>query len=85
MRDQIEQLYKKDLPIDLMPLQEEYQALVQLSATIDPYKGLTEKERDTLAQLNIRCWDNPFNLTNEILQKMMELEEKINEYLDSNC
>ncbi len=58
-------------------LLEEYRRLSKLCLELDPYQPLTEAQKDELAYFDIRCWDNPFALTNEMLQKLMELEEQL--------
>lgn len=58
-------------------LQDDYNRLNQICATLDPYQELSERDKESLAQFDIRCWENPFQLTNEILKRLLELEEKI--------
>ncbi len=59
-------------------LQANYELLDHLCKTLDPYQDLGEEQKNILASFNIRCWENPFQLTNEILQALMNLEEQIN-------
>ena len=62
----------------LSKLQTQYEQLNHLCKTLDPYQSLNEAQKNLLASFDIRCWENPFQLTNEILQALMNLEEQIN-------
>ena len=74
----IEQLTNKkiDFPQDQ---KQQYALLSQFCKELDPYRPLTTSELEILEFFNIQYTENPFELTNALLQKLMELEESLNE------
>lgn len=54
-------------------------ALREMCLKIDPYQPLTNGEKLELEELGIKNIDDPFRLTNELILKMEDTLEEINE------
>lgn len=74
---QIQEIKNNKIHKTKVHLQNDYDRLNKICAALDPYQELTDKQKENLAQFEIRCWENPFQLTNEILTKLLEIEEQL--------
>lgn len=54
-------------------------ALKDLCLKIDPYSPLSEGEKSELNELGIKNIDDPFRLTNELILRMEDTLEEINQ------
>lgn len=63
--------------LDISQLKSRAQLLRELCENLDPYAPLTKEERDLLESLGVYNYEDPFQLTNELIMKMEDTLEEI--------
>jgi len=63
--------------LDIAQLKSRAQLLRELCENLDPYSPLTNEERDLLESLGVYNYEDPFQLTNELIMKMEDTLEEI--------
>lgn len=63
--------------LDISQLKSRAQLLRQLCEDLDPYSPLTKEERDLLESLGVYNYNDPFQLTNELIMRMEDTLEEI--------
>ncbi len=63
--------------LDISQLKSRAQTLRRLCEDLDPYSPLTHKEKELLESLGVFDYNDPFQLTNELIMRMEDTLEEI--------
>lgn len=63
--------------LDISQLKSRAQLLRELCENLDPYSPLTREERNLLESLGVYDYEDPFQLTNELIMRMEDTLEEI--------